>query len=108
MKNSGDGSEDAVRMGALVLVSVTARHARLVKFEQHSGRVDSFVHAQKGVARLTQIHIRGFDGESGEVDVTKLYSNLFREAGPPQPGFVIVLFAHLAGQAHASVYPGPW
>lgn len=70
MKNSGDGSEDALRTG-------------------RTGRVDSFVHAQKGVARTTQTQIRGFDGESGEV-VTKRYPNLFRKAGHPQPGFVIV------------------
>jgi hypothetical protein len=57
----------------------------------------------KGVARPTEIQVRGFDGESGEVDVTKRYPNLFREARHPQPGFVIVLFAHLAGQTHASV-----
>lgn len=89
MKNSGDGSEDALRM-------------------RRTGRVDSFVRAQKGVARSTQTQIRGFDGGSGEADVTRRYPNLFREAGHPQPGFVIVLFAHLAGQAHASVYPGSW
>ena len=73
-----------------------------------TGRVDSFVHAQKGVARSTQTQIRGFDGESGEVDVTRRYLNLFCEAGHPQPGFVTVLFAHLAGQAHASVHVGSW
>jgi len=38
----------------------------------------------------------------------KRYPNLFRETGHPQPGFVIALVAHLAGQAHASVYPGSW
>ena len=52
-----------------------------------------------------QIQIRGFDGESGEVEVTKHYPNLFREATDPQPGFVIVRFAHLASPAHVSVYP---
>lgn len=57
---------------------------------------------------MNATQIRGFDGESGEVDVTKRYPNLFREAGHPQPGFVIAPFAHLAGQAHASVYPGSW
>ncbi|MGA9474398.1 MAG: hypothetical protein WBV36_18165 [Terriglobales bacterium] len=57
---------------------------------------------------MNATQIRGFDGESGEVDVTKRYPNLFREAGHPQPGFVIALFAHLAGHAHASVYPGSW
>ena len=89
MKNSGDGSEDALRMG-------------------RTGRVDSFMHGQKGVARSTQTQIRGFDGESGEIDVTKRYPNLFRKAGHPQPGFVIVLFAHMAGQVRASVDPGSW
>lgn len=89
MKNSCDRSEHALSMG-------------------RTGRVDSFVHAQKGVARSTQTQICGFDGESGEVDVTKRYPNLFCEAGHPQPGFVIVLFAHLACQAHASVYPSSW
>lgn len=66
------------------------------------------MHAQNRIARSTQIQIRGFDGGSGEADVTKYYPNVFREAGHPQPGFVVVLFAHLSGQAHASVYLGSW
>lgn len=64
-------------------MKIVAMGVRMHSGRSRTGCVDSFGYAQKGVARSTQTQIYGCNDESGEVDVTKRYPNLFCGLGPP-------------------------